>query len=512
MTTIDQRILIPASPDVVWAYISSIERNREWRVDHEDMTFITSFRKGQGARWRYKSARKEYVAEITAWYERMGYEYSIVDGGPFKTNRGRIRLQEIAEGTVIQWTFSYEVGGVLGGMRDAIGVRRSVENIIVDSLWALWRNIGQDKASQNDAYTPKMLMREAPDVQSRANYKPRHPSAARPGAAPPAPTAAQESSVPPLQVQQSSEAPAPPQPAPAASPPPIIEPPISDEDTRPRPSVAAAQQIPPPVEEPAPPPAAPTHTESEREPDFLRRLEHDQDAPPAAPPADDVFKPPQPPAFPLVEPVTSMAPEPAPLNPIEDTPTNPAVPVVAQAEPPPAAEAQPVETEAPEPDTPEPQPPAPADLSASAAKAYDTLSDTSRLSVFELFGVPRPSEEQQPVSDEGLQPSTEPATIEEADPPTREEAEPATPEPEPTPEPAAELPSAPVAEPVAKPVTESVDEPAIEPVTEPVVEPEPVLSVNAQQPPPIIIAGDLSGRVGLRLRLRRGQVRLRRPG
>jgi len=80
MTTIDQRILIPASPDVVWAYISSIERNREWRVDHQDLAFITTFRKGQGTRWRYTNgSRQEYVAEITAWYERMGYEYHIVD-------------------------------------------------------------------------------------------------------------------------------------------------------------------------------------------------------------------------------------------------------------------------------------------------------------------------------------------------------------------------------------------------------------------------------------------------
>ncbi len=494
MTTIDQRILIPASPDVVWAYISSIERNREWRVDHQDLTFITTFRKGQGTRWRYTNgSRQEYVAEITAWYERMGYEYHIVDGGPFKTNRGRIRLQEIAEGTIIQWTFNYEVGGLLGGMRDAIGVRRNMENIIVDSLWALWRNIGQDEKARAESYTPKMLMREAPDVQSRANYTPRHPSVFRHGG--PAPTAAPESSVLLQQMQQSEPPPTPSEPAPPvpAASSPIVEPPVSDEDTRPRPSVAASQEPspatqPPPADEPA----------AEREPDFLRDLAPAGD--PQQPPseADDVFKPPQPVEAPP-EPERGVATsEPAPpATASEPEPETPAASL--EAETPPQDEPAAPATEA---STPEQEPAAPV---VSDTGPRTDLSDTASVSIFELFGVPRPSETQ----------TTDAASAESAaEPEVAETPEPAD-EPVSEAEPQAQVETTPTEEP-----TSAVEAAPVEPVaTAPKSPAEPVeIQVETGpetatvSPAPIVITGELGGRVGLRLRLRRGQVQLRRPG
>ena len=65
------------------------------------------------------------MAEIRAWYEGLGYEYSYVERPPFKSALGRVRLQEIPEGTVVQWTLEYEIGGVLGGVRGALGVART---------------------------------------------------------------------------------------------------------------------------------------------------------------------------------------------------------------------------------------------------------------------------------------------------------------------------------------------------------------------------------------------------
>ncbi|MFW5771808.1 MAG: SRPBCC family protein [Phototrophicaceae bacterium] len=508
MTTIDQRILIPASPDVVWAYISSIERNREWRVDHQDLAFITTFRKGQGTRWRYTNgSRQEYVAEITAWYERMGYEYHIVDGGPFKTNRGRIRLQEIAEGTIIQWTFNYEIGGLLGGMRDAIGVRRNMENIIVDSLWALWRNIGQDEKARAESYTPKMLMREAPDVQSRANYTPRHPSVFRHGGPAPTPTAAPESSVLQQQMQQSEPPPAPSEPAPPvpAASSPIVEPPVSDEDTRPRQSIATSQE-PPPVTQP--PPA--DEPAAEREPDFLRDLAPAGD--PQQPPSetDDVFKPPQPVEAPP-EPERGVATSgPAPTVETSEPKPEPETPAASlEAETPPRDELAASATEV---STPEQEPTAPV---VSDTGPRTDLSDTASVSIFELFGVPRPSETQT-TNVASAESAAEPEVTETpqvADEPVTEAAAEPAETPEPADEPVSELATqaeiAPAEEAApAEPVATAPESPA-EPVR---IQVETGPETATVSPTPIVITGEPGGRVGLRLRLRREQVHLRRPG
>lgn len=177
MNTIDQRILIPTSPDNVWAYISDVARNPEWQTNCRSIAFLTSAKQGQGARWRAQlQGNREYVIEVTTWYDRLGYEYTIIDGSSFAENKGRIRLQEVAEGTVVQWTFSYEVGGILGGLRNALGTRRTIENEIVESLWTLWRQTSSAKRGQRDIHQPKSLMQDAPDVEARAQYKSRHPS------------------------------------------------------------------------------------------------------------------------------------------------------------------------------------------------------------------------------------------------------------------------------------------------------------------------------------------------
>lgn len=175
MTTIDQRILIPTAPDVVWEYICDINNNLSWQVDYAAISFLSSRKQGSGARWRYTDKRRrEFVIEITTWYDGLGYEYTFVDGEAFRENVGRIRLQEIPEGTVVQWTFSYEMGGLLGGLSNAMGKRRRLEKTMVNSLRELWQVMRQQR--RNQPFESKSLMQEAPDVEARSRYRPRHPS------------------------------------------------------------------------------------------------------------------------------------------------------------------------------------------------------------------------------------------------------------------------------------------------------------------------------------------------
>jgi hypothetical protein len=215
MNILDHRILIPKSPQIVWEHLGDLSKNPTWQVDYSSMSFLTSRHSGSGVRWRYTSNNgREYVAETTAWYDALGYEYTFVDGVSFRENKGRIRLQEIAEGTVVQWTFTYDMGGLLGGMRNALTFKRQFETVMVDSLKTLWRVVNQSR-DENEREA-KAILRAGLDYEARAQYKPRHPSIK---AETPEPT---QSNISPV----------------------ILEPPISDEDTRPRaPVVVDVPQI-----------------------------------------------------------------------------------------------------------------------------------------------------------------------------------------------------------------------------------------------------------------------------
>lgn len=173
MTVIDHRILIPKSPEKVWSIVSDLTRNVSWQSDCLNVTLLTSKRVGPNVRWRYTSANgREYVLETTAWYDGLGYEYRHVDGAPFNQSQGRIRLQEIAEGTVIQWTLNYEIGGVLGGVRNAVGLRRQIESVMVDSLRKLW-TVVKESSDDDRPREVKSLMRDAPEYEARIQYRSR---------------------------------------------------------------------------------------------------------------------------------------------------------------------------------------------------------------------------------------------------------------------------------------------------------------------------------------------------
>ncbi|TVR19092.1 MAG: SRPBCC family protein [Anaerolineaceae bacterium] len=209
MNTIDQRILIPVSPESIWGIISNIEDNKQWQVHCAKVSFLTTNRQGQGVRYRFSNpSGRDYVAEITAWYDNVGYAYQLIDGVNFRYNRGRIRLQEIAEGTIVQWVFEYEAGGILGGLRNTLSTRRQTENNIIESLRNLWRVATKDRAGEQ--YVSKTLMQEAPDAESRAQYKSRHPSPV---------------------INEAST---------GGSDEFLTEPPVAEDDTRPRPATASS--------------------------------------------------------------------------------------------------------------------------------------------------------------------------------------------------------------------------------------------------------------------------------
>lgn len=278
MTTIDQRILIPSPPEAVWEYLSDVRNIPRWQTDCTSVVFLTSKVSGPGTRWRQTIDKAtEQVIEISAWYEGLGYQYTYVDGVPFREGTGRIRLQEIPEGTVVQWTITYEMGGLLGGVRSSLGLNRRLETMMVTSLKSLWRQVN-DSAAAERGHEAKSLMRDAPNAEARANYRPRHASvvdmrgeAENENAEVMKPAA----SVEPIAEQDTDAKFRPPQGYV------IPEPPVSDEDTRPR----RAVEPPAPVEPPKARQTIRELVEDSEEPDFLDDMQ--RYAPPAEPPVDD---------------------------------------------------------------------------------------------------------------------------------------------------------------------------------------------------------------------------------
>lgn len=354
MTILDHRILIPKSPEKIWDFLSDISQNAAWQVDCADVSLLTSKRSGAGVRWRYTSTGgRSFVVETTAWYDGLGYEYTFVDGAPFKESKGRIRLQEIAEGTVVQWTLTYETSGMLAGVRNAIGLKRQFEGAMVDSLKNLWKVI-QKVMPDDKPREIKSLMRDAPDYESRTQYRSRH-SPAKPD---------EEYQQHSFEQGVSS----------------IVEPPVTLEDTRPRVPVNV---------------------------DTLT-----VEAASESPEAHAAFRPefaPQKPAVTVDDSLSEMA-----ASIVEpDTTAEVADPFAAVAEEPPAPsapvpsvartitqESYVVATEpispVSEPASVEFQKPTVVASSERVPSTADTVKmETGEMSVFDLFGIPRPSQTQE---------------------------------------------------------------------------------------------------------------------
>lgn len=478
MTTIDQRILIPTGPDAVWELMSDISNNPVWQVDCKSISFLSSRRDGPGVRWRYTSKDgREYVLETTAWYDKLGYEYTFIDGAGYRESKGRIRLQEIPEGTIVQWTFTYEMPGLIAGLRNSISIKRNLENTMIESLKMLWRKSNEKRDAPREVHEAKSLMRDAPDYEQRAQYKPRHSS-----------TLSSEEEL----EEHDRFRPAPPAPAtkvrqePVAQRPVIIpEPPISDEDTKPRPAVVEPPQSAPPEPEKTRVQTPPV------EPDFLPsvpEMDADEESTALLPDRPDkdetkeraaealqslrVEMPVVPPVADEPEPIVLQQepPSPPPIRIDEDATRDdehavfrpPPIPVFDN-EPTESIEEtvldEPLSTEAQEDEIEEiPQSVEEADLTPTEAESVAPIAasdpvvddkpiaetdkrstresagvdpsklETTEVSIWEIFGVPRPSETQEIAAvkiEAALQEQSQSQTLEETPPPVPGTAAPA---------------------------------------------------------------------------------------
>lgn len=176
MNVIDLEILIPASPEFIWRFMGDLSAIPQWYEEVVSVSFLSTQREGRGTRWRHSTVKgNDLIIEISAWYDTLGYEYRIVDGTKFIENQGRLRLQEVTDGTLVRWTFEYEPGGMFGGIRNTMRLKRNTTNQIQDSLRNLHQLILQESGGIS-THEAKASMQAAPDVSERESYRPRHPS------------------------------------------------------------------------------------------------------------------------------------------------------------------------------------------------------------------------------------------------------------------------------------------------------------------------------------------------
>lgn len=361
-TVIEHAIAIPTKQHHVWSYIQDIRAYPQWQVDCESISFLNNQITGRGTRWRSIFTNgKAQVIEVTAWYEGLGFEYTIVDGVEFTTNRGRIRLQEVPEGTIVQWTFSYELTGFLSGIKNTLLVRRKTDHAITDSLRNLYTLVKQKRGDEQfKAHQASSFSRSAPDVEERAKYQPRYPSALNQGIQ--SAGLVEEAPSPELESISSGL---------------IPEPALTDEDTQPN------EAIPAPSEQ-APLP------EQLSEPSFLKDV----------PLATSSSQPEEIQSTQIPEPKTT------PVQPLETSPVPMSEPQIStpetiiQSEASPPTEQPITPKEEPIPSKPEvskqeqeaEKPVGATSLPALPGLPDNEMMDTSKISVFEIFGLQKPSE------------------------------------------------------------------------------------------------------------------------
>ena len=171
---IDHAIAIPHHQTAVWAIVGNLDNNAQWQVDCTELSYLNAYRQQKGTRFRKIDTRgRAYIIEITAWYDGLGYEYTVVDGAAYQENRGRIRLQETPDGTIVQWTFTYEPSGLLSGLTNRLSTRRRLDHQITEGLRNLY-HFASEAGTQFDVRQSRSLMRDAPDAESRASYQSRY--------------------------------------------------------------------------------------------------------------------------------------------------------------------------------------------------------------------------------------------------------------------------------------------------------------------------------------------------
>ena len=174
MPLIDQRILIDAPTETVWSLLSDPNKLPRWHAGCTGISVLTTLPTGVGARWRCSLPNgKDVIQQITAWVDGLGYEYSILEGGSARSYQSRFRLQPGPDGTSVQWTITYQPKGLLGLIRDRLKGRRETTQMMASSLRQLKREVDTLGVRLDEEARARFLIRERLNADERAQYSPR---------------------------------------------------------------------------------------------------------------------------------------------------------------------------------------------------------------------------------------------------------------------------------------------------------------------------------------------------
>lgn len=399
MPLIDQRILIAAAADTIWTYLTNPEYIARWHLGCKQLSMLTTHIRGVGARRRCTDKHgKSLVEEITAWIENIGYEYKVVDG-PYSAFRARFRLQPAPEGTIVNWVVEYRRRGAFSGLREALGGRRRTEAHMVESLRALRKLVERSGARLDPERQARVAMQAAPNAAARAA---RGAEVIRTQA-----LLAQQAK--PIVIGDDDL------PEPATSAPTLVHQPqpVADPSFV---SKLSAVEV-PSVSAPPPTSSAQADTKPRKPKGLAEALQQKPSAPKPIRPADDEFvwdssartvpislvAPPLAPAEPTqaVE-ATPSKPTPAPRTLPEIAPTPaaglplPKIPAGREGDTPPAKPTTPLPNREKTPsstlaDVEQNVPAVQPEVADESAKPT-TIYDTGEVSIWDVFGVPRPSE------------------------------------------------------------------------------------------------------------------------
>jgi hypothetical protein len=204
VSLIDQRILIVATVEVVWVYISDPPLVTKWHNGCKLISVLTTRSTGAGTRRRCVDTNgRAVVEETTAWFENIGCEYVVVDG-PYRDFRGRFRLQAIPEGTIVNWTVEYHLRGLLAGLRNLLSFRRHYEDLMAESLRSLRRLVEASGVQLEPEAHARFAMQRAPSVEARIarSAEPTRPGGTKPASSALRPVAVGDDDLPELPVER----------------------------------------------------------------------------------------------------------------------------------------------------------------------------------------------------------------------------------------------------------------------------------------------------------------------
>ncbi len=167
MSVVDQRILVEAPVEAIWSYISDPALIPKWNLTCKQISVLSTKAMGLHSRRRSTTETgRSMVEEITAWLEHLGYEAVQIDG-PYQSFKSRFRLQAIPEGTIVNWSVEYRLRGPMGGLRDATSMRRHQQDLMVESLRRLRKLLEASGIKFDPEAHARYAMQSPPSPESR---------------------------------------------------------------------------------------------------------------------------------------------------------------------------------------------------------------------------------------------------------------------------------------------------------------------------------------------------------